>query len=584
MENLFLKYHKVWAVDFEFISKGGENPVPVCLVAYELLSGQQLRIWQDDLCKMTVPPYEIDDQSLFVAYYTSAELGCHLSLGWPLPTNVLDLFCEFRNHTNGIRIPSGRGLVGALAYFGLPSIQAGEKDQMRDLILGGGPWSLPEQKAIIDYCESDVIALQNLLPEMIHYVQLEHALLRGRYMKAAAKIEFNGIPIDTAVFEKLLDNWEIIQDELIENVDVDFGVYDGRTFKMDRFSEFLSRESIPWPRLESGTLDLKDDTFKDMALVYPRIAPLRELRISLSQMRLAKLSVGSDGRNRCLLSALGSKTGRNQPSNTKFIFGPAVWLRGLIKPEPSFGMAYIDWSQQEFGIGAALSGDQNMIRAYECGDPYLEFAKLVGAVPEDATKESHGTERNLYKSCVLAVQYGMGPVSLARRIHIPEAYAKDLLDRHKRTFKTYWNWSDGVIDHAMLHGKLWTVFDWRLQIDDHPNPRSIRNFPMQANGSEMLRLACCFTTERDIRVCAPVHDAILIEAPLERLEATITIAQDAMSEASEIVLNGFRLRTDVAVFRYPNRYMDERGKNMWASIIKILEQIGSRGIPKDIGN
>jgi DNA polymerase-1 len=44
---------------------------------------------------------------------------------------------------------------------------------------------------------------------------------------------------------------------------------------------------------------------------------------------------------------------------------------------------------------------------------------------------------------------------------------------------------------------------------------------MQGNGSEMLRLACCLATEAGIRVCAPVHDAILIEAPLEELDRTI---------------------------------------------------------------
>ena len=44
-------------------------------------------------------------------------------------------------------------------------------------------------------------------------------------------------------------------------------------------------------------------------------------------MRLSDLAVGEDGRNRALISMFSSKTGRNQPSNTKFIFGPAVWLR-----------------------------------------------------------------------------------------------------------------------------------------------------------------------------------------------------------------------------------------------------------------
>jgi DNA polymerase-1 len=94
-------------------------------------------------------------------------------------------------------------------------------------------------------------------------------------------------------------------------------------------------------------------------------------------------------------------------------------MRGLIKPEFGKSLAYIDWSQQEFGIAAALSGDENMMRAYESGDPYLEFAKLAEAVPPNATKESHPSERALYKECVLATQYGMGKDSLARRIGKP---------------------------------------------------------------------------------------------------------------------------------------------------------------------
>ena len=54
----------------------------------------------------------------------------------------------------------------------------------------------------------------------------------------------------------------------------------------------------------------------------------------------------------------------------------------------------------------------------------------------------------------------------------------------------------------MLHGWLWTVFGWRVHVGDHINPRSLANFPVQANGAEMLRLACCLATERGIAVCA----------------------------------------------------------------------------------
>ena len=121
---------------------------------------------------------------------------------------------------------------------------------------------------------------------------------------------------------------------MIADIDADYGVYDGRTFKEDRFEQFLIRHGIPWERLESGRLCLDDDTFREMAKAYPIISPLRELRHALSEMRLNDLAVGEDGRNRTPLWAFGSRTGRNQPSNTKFIFGPSVWLRGLIKPPP----------------------------------------------------------------------------------------------------------------------------------------------------------------------------------------------------------------------------------------------------------
>ena len=62
-------------------------------------------------------------------------------------------------------------------------------------------------------------------------------------------------------------------------------------------------------------------------------------------------------------------------------------MRGLIKPPPGYGVAYVDWKQQEFGIAAALSRDTAMQAAYQSGDPYLAFAKQAGAVPEHATKE-----------------------------------------------------------------------------------------------------------------------------------------------------------------------------------------------------
>ena len=66
-----------------------------------------------------------------------------------MPERILDLYVEFRNHTNGLPTISGSGLLGALTHYGLDSIGAGEKDEMRELVLRGGPWSGEERLAIL---------------------------------------------------------------------------------------------------------------------------------------------------------------------------------------------------------------------------------------------------------------------------------------------------------------------------------------------------------------------------------------------------------------------------------------------------
>jgi hypothetical protein len=575
-----LPFRHVIVADFEFefgghasaeeAGRSGERPRPVCMVAEDLRSGQTWRLWRGEFGAL--PPFPIGADTLFVAYYASAELGCFRALNWPMPAHVLDLFVEFRNRTNGRSTPAGWGLIGALVYFGLDNIGVVEKDDMRALILRGVPWSPQERAGILDYCAGDVAALVRLLPAMLPGIDLPRALLRGRSMKAAAAVEWNGTPIDTVPLALLREKWTDIQDQLIAGIDADYGVFDGRTFKAERWERYLIEYGIPWPRLDSGRLDLADDAFRQMAKAHPQVSPMRELRSALSDLRLNDLAVGSDGRNRTLLSVFRSRTGRNQPSNTKFIFGPSVWLRSLIKPPPGYGLAYVDWSQQEFGIAAALSGDRTMQAAYLSGDPYLAFAKQANAVPADATKSSHGPIRELFKQCVLAVQYGMEADSLAARIGKPPVVAHDLLRAHRETYRDFWKWSDAAVDYAMLTSAIYTVFGWCLHIDDNPNPRSLRNFPMQANGAEMLRLACCLATERNIEVCAPIHDAVLICAPLPKLDTAIAAMRMAMADASKIVLGGFELRTDTMAIRFPDRFLDPRGTAMWNRVIELISQ------------
>jgi len=373
------KFAQVWCVDFEYGAPPGERPEIRCMVAAEYYTGKIVRLWIDDLEKLSAPPFPVDESSLFVAYYAGAEFSCLLQLGWGMPARVLDLFTEFRNHTNG---RGGKaGLIDALQYFGLSSIEAVEKDAMRDLALRGGVYSEEEKLALLDYCQSDVDALMRLLPRMLPLIDLPRAILRGRYMVAISRMEHIGVPLDTEIFSRLCLHWKDIQTQLIEAVDKDYRVYDGRTFKTGKFEVWLVENGIPWPRLPTGRLDLSDNTFKDMAKSYPAVVSLRELRTTLSRLRLNDLAVGADGYNRSMLSAFRARTGRNQPSNSTFIYGPSAWLRGLTLLQKNCTLPFTlnagQSTQQSVNIQIIYNTPQGAVLVFQSGTGYYYYADTV---------------------------------------------------------------------------------------------------------------------------------------------------------------------------------------------------------------
>ena len=79
-----------------------------------------------------------------------------------------------------------------------------------------------------------------------------------------------------------------------------------------------------------------------------------------------------------------------------------------------------------------------------------------------------------------------------------------------------------------------------------------------------------FGIEAGIRVSAPVHDALLIEAPADEIEEHVATMQRLMENASAEVLGAFRLRSDVKTVHFPDRYMDPHGEPMWHTVMRLL--------------
>ena len=265
-------------------------------------------------------------------------------------------------------------------------------------------------------------------------------------------MERSRIPIDTDTWRPSKTAGTRIKTQLIDEVDSQYGVFDHGHFRDGLFARYLFDQDIPWPRTETGLLKTDDDTFSDMTKIYPQLQPLKDLRHALGQMRLADLAVGKDGQNRTSLWPFSASTGRNAPSSKKYVFGPSVWLRRLIKPGPGRATAYIDYGSQEIAIAAALSGDHFLAESITTGDPYMHFAVLAGLAPKVPPKPPTRTPERSASKRFLGTQYGMGARTLAFRTGKKVVEAQAMLDLLVRTYPIFAEWREAEVDTALLRG------------------------------------------------------------------------------------------------------------------------------------
>ena len=177
-----------------------------------------------------------------------------------------------------------------------------------------------------------------------------------------------------------------------------------------------------------------------------------------------------------------------------------------------------DYKQQEVRIAALLSGDSALLQACESGDVYLGIAQQLGFLPDSLNEQERKAVRTLFKTVVLGIQYGLGFRSLAVRTGISLYEAREILARLHAQFRQYGDYAQSVCDHAGLQLEIGTPFGWRMQCPSDINPRTVRNFPAQSTGSEILHVACVLAERRGIEIVAPVHDAIVAEGPAGQVE------------------------------------------------------------------
>jgi DNA polymerase-1 len=417
---------------------------------------------------------------------------------------------------------------------------------------------------------------------------LKLALMRGAYMEDCARMEIAGIPLDVPALRSLQRNWDCIRRKLVGQSWKEYPFFDGLHFNNEKFDRWVVKEGLgeTWPCTKNSKIRKSDsDTFSKQVDLRPELEPARVL-IKTVRMKALNVACDEDGRSRVLLGAFGTITSRNAPNGGEqkgnFLLGLPKWTRFLIRPQRGRALAYLDWVSQEYAICGVLSGDRNMLACYGAGDVYVQFAILAGAVPREATRQSHPIERKLYKRVALALGYGMRWFGLMKALQISETAAKRLCGDYERVFSAYCDWKEGQLDNFFRTGRITTTLGWPLHRSGYTKPNTVFNFPIQGNAAEMLRIAIAETHLRGVSICAPLHDALLIEAPIWKIERAVQLTREAMAIASKTILSGFELRVDCQddkivkgrlvrgdITRFPQRFYSEDGAEFWNRIQKL---------------
>jgi DNA polymerase-1 len=579
--------------DFEYEVAAGDLPEPLCMVAHVLDENLQhvrtIRLWRDDFG--SAPPFDIGPDALFVAYSAWAELTCFMVLGWRFPVHIFDQHTAYLATSNVLlphdpnekRKKARKRLPDACRRYRIEGWERIDKESIAEDI-GNGHWRKYGREAVLQYCEEDVRMSVLLLRAQIRdAADVERVLHWSNYSaKSIALIQAHGMPIDVQLWNLIQENKAAVIKELLRRFDPSFGS-DESIYTLDgewsyaRFERWLvSAGILEWPRLGSGKLDIDGDAFRLMYHVHPAIEGLHALRDSLGVIVRARLPIGRDGRNRPSLFPFGTATGRN--AHAKSLFNAHASMRSLMVFPPDKIGLYLDWRTQEVGVAAASSEDPALLESYLGGDVYYTLACDVGLTDDPDPKhwkDNNQTQRQRMKALQLGINYGMSVASLARGLGQHPIIASNLIEKHRRKYRRFWQWRDEQVMNAMLERRIESIFGWPLHISTSPNKRTLYNFPMQSGGAEMLRLAAWRLCEAGLVPCMLVHDGILFELDNQEQVAQAT---DIMRVAGREVCNGLEIGVDVDQrLEHGARYQDKRpvAKKMWATIMDVLQDIGA---------
>ena len=425
---------------------------------------------------------------------------------------------------------------------------------------------------VSDYAAEDAditLKLKNILEKEIHANNLDHLFynIESPLVYVLADMEWTGVRLDLKALSELSG---LFTEELL-SIEKEITEMAGTTFNINSPKQigevlFDRLKIVDKPKkTKTGQYKTGEEELEKMRSKHPIIGKILEQRglkklLSTYVDAFPLLISEQTGKIHTSFNQTVASTGRLSSTNPNLQNIPIRDERGREMRKvfiPDEGCIFVssDYSQIELRIMAHLSGDSNMVEAFNKGqDIHAATAAKIFKIPID---EVTGDMRRKAKTANFGIIYGITPFGLSERLNIPRSEAKELIDEYFVTFPGVKRYMDECITNARVKGYVETIFGRkRFLADINSRNATVRgyaernaiNAPIQGSAADIIKAAMIRIFDKlqqkrmRSKMILQVHDELNFNVVPDELEALREIVTEEMENVCKLSVP---LKTDL---------------------------------------
>ena len=418
-----------------------------------------------------------------------------------------------------------------------------------------------EVEKVCDYAAEDAditLQLWNILSEKIQQEKLEHLFynIEMPLMKCLAKMELNGVRIDSnalnASADKLREEILNIQNEVTQMAGEEFNLSSAKQVGEILFDKLKIVEKAK--KTKTGQYVTSEEVLESLSSKHPIVKKILEYRgikklLSTYVEALPELVNHKTGKIHTSYNQTVTATGRLSSSNPNLQNIPIRYemgkeIRRAFIPDEGHVFFSADYSQIELRIMAHLSGDENMVNAFNAGEDIhtATSAKIYGVEISEVTKDM----RRNAKTANFGIIYGISAFGLSERLGISRTEAKTLIEGYFKTYPQVQEYITNSINKAKENGYVETIFGRKRYLSDINSHNSVvRSFaernavnaPIQGSAADIIKIAMVNINRRfekeniQSQMILQVHDELNFNVLESEIEKVKEIVIDEMQNA-----------------------------------------------------